>query len=177
MFAWICNTKQYKMQYMLNTNAIQGNTLLLVIIFNAIQCNTFCNTKSIQCIAHSKVFIYVLEIDNMKTKAITFRLQEDVIKQIEEIASKKNISKTEVIRLAVSKLVDEEKSNTNAIQVIQEQNKQLQIALSTLNKITEEKERLIEEKEKRIQDLQKTIDVLQMQYRERNKTWWKFWKK
>ena len=113
----------------------------------------------------------------MKAKAITFRLQEDVIKQIEELALKKNISKTEVIRLAIAKLADEEESNTNAIQVIQEQNKQLQIALSTLNKITEEKERLIEEKEKRIQELQKTIDVLQMQYEEKSKTWWKFWKK
>jgi len=58
-----------------------------------------------------------------------------------------------------------------------QENKQLQIALSTLNKITEEKERLIEEKEKRIQDLQKTIDVLQKQYNYKKKNWWRFWKK
>ena len=113
----------------------------------------------------------------MGTKAITFRLEEKVIKQIESIAKKKNISKTEVIRLGVAKLLDELESNTNALQVIHEQNKQLQIALSTLNKITEEKERLIEEKEKRIQDLQKTIDVLQKQYNYKKKNWWRFWKK
>ena len=113
----------------------------------------------------------------MGTKAITFRLEEEVIKQIEEIARSKNISKTEVIRLGVAKLLDEIKSNTDAIQIIQEQNKQLQIALSTLNKITEEKERLIEEKDKRIQDLQRIIDVLQMQYSKENKSWWQFWKK
>jgi len=113
----------------------------------------------------------------MGTKAITFRLEEEVIKQIEEIARSKNISKTEVVRLGVAKLLDEIKSNTDAIQIIQEQNKQLQIALSTLNKITEEKERLIEEKDKRIQDLQRIIDVLQMQYSKENKSWWQFWKK
>ena len=113
----------------------------------------------------------------MGTKAITFRLEEEVIKQIEEIARNKNISKTEVIRLGVAKLLDEIKSNTDAIQIIQEQNKQLQIALSTLNKVTEEKERLIEEKDKRIKDLQRIIDVLQMQYSKKNKSWWQFWKK
>lgn len=123
------------------------------------------------------MLILLTEIINMGTKAITFRLEEEVIKQIEEIARSKNISKTEVIRLGVAKLLDEIKSNTDAIQIIQEQNKQLQIALSTLNKIAEEKERLIEEKDKRIQDLQKIVDVLQMQYSQKNKSWWQFWKK
>jgi len=113
----------------------------------------------------------------MGTRAVTFRLEEEVINQINEVAAEKNISKTEVVRLAVAKLRSEIESNTNAIQIIQEQNKQLQIALSTLNKISEEKERLIEEKEKRIQDLQKTIDILQKQYNDKNKKWWQFWKK
>jgi len=123
------------------------------------------------------VYLLLSEIINMGTKAVTFRLEEEIIRQIEELAQSKGISKTEVVRLGISKLLEEKEINTNAIRIIQEQNKQLQMALSTLNKIAEEKERIIREKDERIKDLQKIIDVLQTQYNNRNRSWWQFWKK
>ncbi len=115
---------------------------------------------------------------------VNLKLSKDASELLNNISSETGKTKAAIIEESLSlyyKNINKDLEFANkSLEILEEQNKQLQIALSTLNKITEEKERLIEEKEKRIQDLLKTIDLLEAKYKkfdDNNKSWWQFWKK
>lgn len=104
-----------------------------------------------------------------------FRLSDDVLKMIEEIAEKEGITQTEIIERAVKCLVENQKKNDVELELLQEQNKNMQIALNSLKITLESKENeintfklLIDEKEKRIEELQERL-------KEKSKPFWKFW--
>ena len=113
---------------------------------------------------------------------VNLKLSKDASELLNNISSETGKTKAAIIEESLSlyyKNINKDLEFANkSLEILEEQNKQLQIALSTLNKITEEKERLIEEKEKRIQDLLKTIDLLEIKYKNsESKSWWQFWKK
>ena len=104
-----------------------------------------------------------------------FRLSDDVLKMIEEIAEKEGITQTEIIERAVKCLVESQKKNGKELELLQEQNKNMQMALSSLKIALESKENeintfklLVNEKEERIKELQERL-------KEKNKPFWKFW--
>jgi len=105
-----------------------------------------------------------------------FRLSEEVLKDIQEIAKKEGITQTDVIEKAVKSLKENIFRNEKEIQLLEEQNKNLQVALSSVKIALESKENelnafklLLDEKDERIKELQERL-------KEKNKPFWKFWK-
>ena len=118
-------------------------------------------------------------------KLINVRLDEELLKQIEERAKKEGITKTQVIINALQVYLQckdkckdktEQTNNDKLLSVLQEQNKELQQALKSFTIALQSKDELIKEKDKRIKELKETIELLK-QYQEKNKKkWWQFWK-
>ena len=104
-----------------------------------------------------------------------FRLSEDILKTIEEISKQERITQTEVIERAVKSLKERLFKNEKEIQLLEEQNRNLQIALNSMKMALDSKENelnafklLIQEKDERIKELQERL-------KEKTKPFWKFW--
>ena len=104
-----------------------------------------------------------------------FRLSEDILKTIEEISKQEGITQTEVIERAVRSLKEKLNKNEKEIQLLEEQNRNLQIALNSMKMALDSKESelntfklLIQEKDERIKELQNRL-------KEKSKPFWKFW--
>ena len=103
-----------------------------------------------------------------------FRLSDDVLQTIEEIANSENIAQTEVIERAIKCLKENLSKNDKQLQLLEEQNKQIQIALNSLKIALESKDNelnafkmLIKEKDERIKELKGQLQKL-------SKPFWKF---
>jgi len=104
-----------------------------------------------------------------------FRLSEDVLRTIEEISSNQGITQTEVIERAVKNLKENLFKDKKEIQLLEEQNKNLQIALNSMRIALESKESEIETLKLLVKEKDKRIEELQDRIKERNKPFWKFW--
>ncbi len=104
-----------------------------------------------------------------------FRLSEEVLRDIEELSKREGITQTEVIERAVKNLKEKLFRNDKEIQLLEEQNRNLQLALNSMKIALESKESeiqtfrlLLDEKDKRIEELHERL-------KEKVKPFWKFW--
>ncbi len=138
----------------------------------------------------------------MEKKLKNFKLTDDIIKELQEIASILNITETEVVSRAIHTMYLQIKSEekvtvSGAIVPLSEYQRirdaldnillklgEVQGELNNKDKIIIEKERIIEEKEKQINDKNEiiqakdeTIQSLKIQLKDYmyKKPWWKFW--
>ncbi|GAB6079018.1 hypothetical protein [Hydrogenobaculum acidophilum] len=138
----------------------------------------------------------------MEKKLKNFKLTDDIIKELQEIASILNITETEVVSRAIHtmylQIKSEEKSTISGAIVPLSEYQRVRDALDNIilklgeaqgelnnkDKIIIEKERIIEEKEKQINDKNEiikakdeTIQSLKNRLRDYmyKKPWWKFW--
>jgi len=119
-----------------------------------------------------------------KKIARTYRLPQDIIEELKEIANTLGISETEAVSKAIHilylQLKGEEKNSFGGsivpfseYQKVQEQLKQALYKLGELQGRLEEKENLLKTKEDFIMELRKQIEELKTKPQRK---WWEFWK-
>lgn len=104
-----------------------------------------------------------------------FRLSDDVLKEIERIAKEKGMTQTQIIEKAIKCLIENERKDNKELELLQEQNKNMQIALNSLKIALESKEEVINEKERLLKEREERIKELQERLKAKNKPFWKFW--
>jgi len=129
-------------------------------------------------------------------KMTAFKLSEEVLKALEELAQRTGKSKTQIVEESILRLYQEEnkgkKDIESQLELLEKYNFQLQqaikafqVALESKEQVLKEKENqlsekeriiiskdaLINEKNERIKDLQEKIKLL----KQSQKKWWKFW--
>ena len=130
----------------------------------------------------------------MAKKQLNIRIEESVLKKLEELSIQTGKTKTQLIEDAIQLLYSQENQSNSQLEVLSKQNEQLQLALSSLKTIIDEKEKsfkelkqsfsmiiqekenTIKEKDARIKDLQEMIETLKNIQKSNKKKWWNFWK-
>ncbi len=130
----------------------------------------------------------------MAKKQLNIRIEETILIQLEELSKQTGKTKTQLIEEAIQLLYTQESQNNNQLEILSKQNEQLQLALSSLKTIIDEKEKsfeelkqsfsmivqekenTIKEKDARIKDLQEMISTLKTIQEKNKKKWWSFWK-
>ncbi len=130
----------------------------------------------------------------MTKKQLNIRVEESILKKLEELSIQTGKTKTQLIEDAIQLLYTQENQNNSQLEVLSKQNEQLQLALSSLKTIIDEKEKsfkelkqtfsmiiqekenTIKEKDARIKDLQEMIETLKNIQKSNKKKWWNFWK-
>ncbi len=130
----------------------------------------------------------------MAKKQLNIRVEESVLKKLEELSIQTGKTKTQLIEDAIQLLYSQENQSNSQLEVLSKQNEQLQLALSSLKTIIDEKEKsfkelkqsfsmiiqekenTIKEKDARIKDLQEMIETLKNIQKSNKKKWWNFWK-
>ena len=130
----------------------------------------------------------------MAKKQLNIRIEETILIQLEELSKQTGKTKTQLIEEAIQLLYTQESQNNNQLEILSKQNEQLQLALSSLkiiidekeksfeelkqsfSMIVQEKENTIKEKDARIKDLQEMISTLKTIQEKNKKKWWSFWK-
>ncbi|GAB6073305.1 hypothetical protein JCM14244_16920 [Venenivibrio stagnispumantis] len=113
---------------------------------------------------------------------VSFRLSEDALKIIDEIAAIDNTTRTEALEKIIKEYQQQHQQRSidkqQQIELLEKQNIQLQSVVKVLQNEIEAKEQIIsakdeviQEKEKHIEILRETIEIL----KEKQKKWWKFW--
>ncbi len=130
----------------------------------------------------------------MAKKQLNIRVEESVLKKLEELSIQTGKTKTQLIEDAIQLLYTQENQSNSQLEVLSKQNEQLQLVLSSLKTIIDEKEKsfkelkqsfsmiiqeketTIKEKDARIKDLQEMIETLKNIQKNNKKKWWNFWK-
>ena len=108
-------------------------------------------------------------------KVKSYRLLQETIEIIEELAEKTGKKQSQIIDEAVKLLYSNENKTRDEIELYKRENEQLKMVIKVfqerekaLEKVEESYERLLKEKDERIKELQERLQ-------EKNKPFWKFW--
>ncbi len=92
---------------------------------------------------------------------ITIRMDNDLIKKVNDIAESTGRTKTDILSEAVIRLENGNKQNRQEIELLNKQNDQLKIIMSATQAVIDEKDKIIQSK-----------DDLIVELRTKRKTFW-----
>lgn len=120
-----------------------------------------------------------------------FRLEQETLELLEEIAKKTGKTQTQIVKEALELYAETENQVRYEIEIYKQENDKLKLLVNTLQITMAEKDKKYEDMknnyEKHIEDLKTSFDnvkasyVKQIEYltdiiKKNNKKWWMFWK-
>lgn len=119
----------------------------------------------------------------MAKKMVAFKLEQEIINKLEELAERTGKTKTDIIEKAILCLYRQENRDKEEIELYRKENEQLKIALQilkereqSLEEVKQSYDKLLSEKDERIKELKERIEELKQSKIEKAKPFWKFWK-
>ncbi len=120
-----------------------------------------------------------------------FRLEQETLELLEEIAKKTGKTQTQIVKEALELYAETENKVRHEIEIYKQENDKLKLLVNTLQITMNEKDKKYEDMknnyEKHIEDLKASFDnvkssyIKQIEYltdiiKKNNKKWWMFWK-
>lgn len=120
-----------------------------------------------------------------------FRLEQETLELLEEIAKKTGKTQTQIVKEALELYAETENKVRHEIEIYKQENDKLKLLVNTLQITMTEKDKKYEDMknnyEKHIEDLKASFDnvkssyIKQIEYltdiiKKNNKKWWMFWK-
>ncbi len=113
----------------------------------------------------------------MAKKQIAIRIDEGILKMLNDISKQTGKTKTDLIEQAILLLNANEKKESQQIELLSKQNEQLQMAISATKALLQEKDRVIQEKDAVIKAKDELIEELRKSKNKKGFFAWLFGKK